>query len=349
MPALPPRPDLDQLKRLSKELVRAAKAGEPSAVERLRATSAPATLAGAQLAIAREYGFASWARLKRDVERREILDARDADRLRTMLAAEPDLSWTTMEHWGDHPNGASPLGYVAMLRYDTARGAWRDLEGTGSIARALIAAGAPVDGQPGDRETPLITAASYGDAEVARVLIETGADIEARATDDAGGVPGGTALLHAAVFGMTPVVDVLIAAGAQVHGIEEAAAAGDVTGWLDDRTPPDAALRALVMAAHHQRLDVIDRLIAAGVPVDGIDPAFGGHPLRTAAGEGRPAGVRRLLEHGADPDLRDPESGLTPLALCRRSRAGGSDTPGHAEVESILDAVTGAGGTASTA
>ena len=119
---------------------------------------------------------------------------------------------------------------------------------------------------------------------------------------------------------MTSVVDVLIAAGAEVHGIEEAAAAGDVTDWLVEGTPPDALVRALVMAAQHQRLDIIDRLIAAGVPVDATDPAFGGHPW-TAASDGRPASVRRLLDHGADPDLRDPETGL-PLELCRRPRRG---------------------------
>lgn len=90
-----------------------------------------------------------------------------------------------------------------MLRYDTAQGVWRDVPGTDALARALIDAGASVDGSPGDRETPLITAASYGDAAVARVLIEAGADVEARATPDAGGVPQGTALRHAAVFGMT--------------------------------------------------------------------------------------------------------------------------------------------------
>jgi hypothetical protein len=26
-----------------------------------------------------------------------------------------------MEHWCDHPWGSSPLGYVAMRRYDTSR------------------------------------------------------------------------------------------------------------------------------------------------------------------------------------------------------------------------------------
>ena len=109
-------------------------------MERLRAASAPVTLAGAQLAIAREYGFSSWARLKRAVERRESRRPRSRETADDVVG-RPDLSWTTMERWGDHPKGASPLGYVAMLRYDTASGVWRDLEGTGAVARALIAAG----------------------------------------------------------------------------------------------------------------------------------------------------------------------------------------------------------------
>ena len=105
MPALPPRPDLDQLRRLAKDLVRAARSGDQPAIDRLGAVSAPSTLAGAQLAIAREYGFPSWAALKRAVERREILDARDVERLGALLSDEPELAWTTMEHWGDHPKG----------------------------------------------------------------------------------------------------------------------------------------------------------------------------------------------------------------------------------------------------
>jgi uncharacterized protein len=326
---LPTRPDLGQLRNQAKDLLHPAEDGEPGALERIDAVFVRPTLASAQLALAREYGFASWPRLKREVERREILDDRDLDRLSRLLTEDPELATSRMERWCDHPKGASPLGYTAMLRYDTSRNAWRDVPGAAEMARALLEAGAPVEGEPDERETPLITAASYGDAEVARVLVEAGADLEARAAEDAGGLPGGTALLHAAVFGMTDVVDVLVAAGAAVHGIEEAAAAGDVTGWLGPDTPDDARVRALVMAADHQRLDVIDRLIAAGTPVDAVDPAFGGHPLRTAAANGRPASVRRLLAHGADPNLRDPEHGRTPLAWCRQNRPGAARTSGY--------------------
>lgn len=341
MPDLPARPDLDQIRRQAKELLRRAREGDGESLARIRAVSERLTLSSAQLAVAREYGFPSWARLKREVERREILDARDLGRLAALLTEEPALATATMEHWRDHPRGAAPLGYTAMLRYDTATGAWREVSDTAAVARALVDAGAPVEGQPGDRETPLITAASYGEAAVARVLIDAGADLEAAAAEDAGGVPGGTALLHAAVFGMTEVVDLLVAAGARVHGIEEAAAAGDVSGWLDAETPLEARIRALVLAADHERLEVIDQLIAAGTPVDGVDEVLGGHPLRTAAGNGRPSAVRRLLAHGADPSLRD-EHGRTPLALCRQGRSG-DDGPGRGEVEAILAPLTSVG------
>ncbi|WP_433274496.1 ankyrin repeat domain-containing protein [Actinosynnema sp. CS-041913] len=206
-----------------------------------------------------------------------------------------------------------------MLRYDTVGKVWRDVPGTGALARTLIDAGAPVDGRPGDRETPLITAASYGDVEVAEVLIAAGANLDATAAADSGGVPGGTALRHAAVFGMTGVVDVLARAGARVDGLAEAAAVGDITGWLQvsvqgvsvqDVSVQDVSMhdvsvqekvRALVMAADHERLDVIDQLLLAGTPIDAADALWGRQALRLATTNGRMASVRHLLARGADP------------------------------------------------
>jgi ankyrin repeat protein len=229
-----------------------------------------------------------------------------------------------------------------MIGFDHERlGLPSNLTGTGRVAAALIDAGASINGQPGDFETPLMTAASYGDAEVAQVLIEAGADIEARASTDAGAVPGGTALMHAAVFGMTDVLDLLVKAGAQPHGIESAAAVGDITDWLTAETPLQPRIRALTFAADHQRLAVIDQLIEAHTPVDAVDELFGRHALRLAAQNGRPQSVRRLLEHGADPDLRD-QHGRTALDLCRPAHRY-LDNPGHDEVEAILRPLIAAG------
>ncbi|MEU7893729.1 ankyrin repeat domain-containing protein [Nonomuraea sp. NPDC049152] len=337
MSDLPARPDLSQLRRQAKELLRAAKAGDPAARERVSVVSQRQTLAAAQLALAREYGFASWAKLKTEVQRRDVLNDRDLTRLAALLADQPELARTSMRHWSDHPTGASPLGYIAMLRFDAGRlGLSGPLPGTGAVARALIQAGAPVNGEPGDRETPLITAASYGDAEVAAVLIEAGADLDATAAPTSGGVPGGTALSHAAVFGMTEVVDVLSAAGARIDDISEAAAVGDLTGWLGPGTPLDDRVRALVMAADHQRLDVIDQLLDAGTPVDAEDAVYRRQALRLAAVNGRAAAVEHLLRRGADPDLRDSVHQRTALEWCGHERQG----PHRETVEALLRPVT---------
>jgi len=232
---------------------------------------------------------------------RDALSSCDLARIGAFLAERPELAAAKLEDWCDHPRGVTPLAYIAMLRFDAERlGLPQDIEGTGDVARMLLAAGAPVEGDPDDSETPLITAASYGDADVARALIEAGADIEAVAADDAGGVPGGTALLHAGVFGMTDVVDVLVASGARVHGIVEAAAAGDVTGFLADDTPLDQRVRALTMAAGHDRVAVIEALLAAGTPVDAID-AWGTTALQAATENGRTASAAVLVAAGATP------------------------------------------------
>ena len=70
MPELPDRPNLDQLRRQARELLRAAADGEPAALTRIRAFSQRVSLSAAQLAVAREHGCASWPALHAEVERR---------------------------------------------------------------------------------------------------------------------------------------------------------------------------------------------------------------------------------------------------------------------------------------
>src|SRR5829696_5268471 len=70
--ALPPNPSLEQLKHQAKDLLKASRDLNLQALLRIEQylpnRAAAATLADAQLVIAREYGFASWPKLKRHVE-----------------------------------------------------------------------------------------------------------------------------------------------------------------------------------------------------------------------------------------------------------------------------------------
>src|SRR5262249_41971156 len=142
MADLPARPDLDQLRHQARELLRAAQRGDPEATARIRAVSEQIILSSAQLALAREYGFASWPKLKLEVERRAALNSRDLSRLTRLLAEHPALATSGLEHWADRACG-DPLGYITMMRFNHDRlGLPRELPGTGAIARALINAGA---------------------------------------------------------------------------------------------------------------------------------------------------------------------------------------------------------------
>jgi hypothetical protein len=93
MRQLPERPDLDQLRRQARELQRRSK---------------PLTLSAAQLAVAREYGFPSWARLKKEVERRRA------------RSTTPTRTWRGMRDWS-----------ADLLEKRTGRnvGAWNRLIG----------------------------------------------------------------------------------------------------------------------------------------------------------------------------------------------------------------------------
>jgi ankyrin repeat protein len=102
---LPPNPSLDQQKKQAKELLRALRAGDTDARARFRQhlpDKPRLTLADAQLVIAREYGFASWALLKAHIEQGEraltgdvhaefqrVFAMRDATSLRALFKRYP--------------------------------------------------------------------------------------------------------------------------------------------------------------------------------------------------------------------------------------------------------------------
>lgn len=80
---LPPHPDADQLRRQARELLRGWQRGDAAALARaapyaLNSLAAPPRLAQAQLVIARELGFASWARLQDEVDHRRAVALDDA-------------------------------------------------------------------------------------------------------------------------------------------------------------------------------------------------------------------------------------------------------------------------------
>src|SRR5687768_9816905 len=103
---LPPRPNLQHLKYQALDLLKAHKAGDADAVARLGVV-AKQSLADAQRTVAREYGFASWSKLKRHVESivgspdaqppldlepfKAAVRAGDAAAVRKLLAERPAL------------------------------------------------------------------------------------------------------------------------------------------------------------------------------------------------------------------------------------------------------------------
>jgi hypothetical protein len=103
MSVLPGRPDLDQLRRQARELLRAAAANDEEALRRIRAVSEKQTLSAAQLAIAREYGFPSWPKLRAEVLRRQAATEPDAGTEavpETATATESaPKSWQEMREW----------------------------------------------------------------------------------------------------------------------------------------------------------------------------------------------------------------------------------------------------------
>jgi ankyrin repeat protein len=286
--ALPPRPSLDQLRRQAKELRDAARSGDPATLGRVTAhtpaaDSGAVTLAAAQLAIAREHGYPSWPRLVTEVRARtaqrgqqveEFLVASIRDwtgRAAGILARDPWLA-------GYDFRTAVILGDAARVREMLARDpglSTRLDERTGWTALHAVCA---------SRWHRLDPARASGLTEVARLLLEAGADVSIRVS--APGRPAGQEGGH-----WSPLLCAV--AGAPNP---------DITGLLLEHgaRPDDHVLYLAAFETGHECL----RLLLPYAQDIAATTALSA-PIST----GDVAGVRLLLDAGADPNHR-LEAGL---------------------------------------
>lgn len=135
---LPVRPDLKQLQRQAKELLRAIHAGDANAIAEFREhhpesiDPSAAKLADAQLALARSYRASSWARLVHAARLAEAIWRDDSDAVRALIKRNRAL---IQEHvliradsgWGPPMTYAANLGRDGIIRLLHTHGA-RDFE-----------------------------------------------------------------------------------------------------------------------------------------------------------------------------------------------------------------------------
>ncbi len=130
---LPAKPNLEHLQKQAKSLLRQVQQGESGAAARFRALapytdSADLKLADAQHAVARDYGFPTWAKLKEHVEdltRRRApaealtaaVRASDAERVARLLAEHAELRASINEPLADYGAGMQAM-LAAVQRSD---------------------------------------------------------------------------------------------------------------------------------------------------------------------------------------------------------------------------------------
>ena len=163
------------------------------------------------------------------------------------------------------------------------------------VARLMLELGAPIDAETQWGATPLQWAGTLGNANVGRLLL------------DAGAVP---TLYDAAGLGRIDLVR-----GFFEGGGPRAGAAGPGHAQLPDgswvKTPPETDPTAIVseafyLACRNGNIDIARMLLARGAQIDHRG-FFGAPGLHWAAINGHGATVRWLLDEGADPDVHDVE------------------------------------------
>jgi ankyrin repeat protein len=219
--------------------------------------------------------------------------------------------------------------------------------GSAAMVERLLAAGADPNRGQATGETPLMTAARTGNVAAVKALLARGADVDAREN-----VAGQTALMWSVSERHPEVARLLIEEGANVHARSKggftpllfAAREGDVesarlliaAGTGVDQAAPDGAT-PVVLAAASGREAVAIFLLEHGA--DANLSAAGYTALHAAVPKAEPDLVNALLAHGADPNARLAKS---PAAVFGPSGGAGSEVASGALV--LSGANQGGGG-----
>jgi len=359
MPTFQAHPNLQQLRHQAKDLVHAAQSGDADAIRRLEAVSDRRTLAAAQLALAREYGFASWPKLKEEVDARTLdlagkvdafceasLDGRTA-RAARLLAETPAIARYSFAT-------AVILGDATRVREELSRNpglATRSDPRTGWTALHAVS---------GSRWHQLEPGRAQGLLEVAQALLDTGAD-PTRGTSARPAWSPLRCAIASANSGPSDrgVVELLLAHGAVPNDHDLYLA-----GFAHDRRE----LLPLLLGHVSDLREVVEQALAAPISTNdaesvGVLLDAGADPRRYRDDDGRPASavyeairsdcsaelVESLLRHDADPEAPGPD-GSSPyrvaaararddlVELLRRYGAGDDVTAGDRLVAACLKA-----------
>ncbi|HEY2374515.1 MAG TPA: ankyrin repeat domain-containing protein [Gemmatimonadaceae bacterium] len=369
---LPPRPDLAQLKRQANELLKLQREKKASVIARIAAThprfkqhpperafASPFALADAQLVIAREYGYPSWASLKHDVEATRrvapftqhprfaeavgAIVAGDLQRLRVLLDAHPELvrARTNLEPPFHYFTGATLLHHLAWnpSREEPVPPNVVD------IARLLLDRGADPDALTLGRSIGttmglIVTSRMASEANSSGPLIDLlrdrGAKLDLGNSETVIPDWGKRNVLHVALsnYGIR-AAQKLIELGAKPD-ICSAAALGrmdlvrgffDSNGELTSRPRRDGAPMpardaiglALLFAYVNHHPDVVDFLLEK----DGnwnMTGVNNGAAMHRAAWSGDLTMVQRLVARGADFTNRDNPFNSTPLSWAQHNK-----------------------------
>jgi uncharacterized protein len=206
-----------------------------------------------------------------------VIHAGDVVALQRLLAAYPGLAASRL---GGVAKGRTPLHVVAD---------WPGYFPNGpQIVRLLIEAGADPNARDPDQpssETPLHWAASSDDVDVARALIDGGADVE---------VPNGsigTPLDNAIGYACWHVARLLVQRGAKVDKLWHAAALGmldrleELLGGQSG-TEPEAVSQAFWHACGAGQRRSAELLLNRGADLNWVPDYAKGTPLDAASGRG---------------------------------------------------------------